>query len=169
MSTPVTLVVEDGTVVAGANTFITDAEFTQFCDDRGLTYAAADHERGHHILLAVDYLFSLEDKFQGERTSTDQVLPFPRDGVKLYGSYIGANTIPQVLKDGQCYLAQLAYKNDLQPTSDGKEVIEEKVGAMATKYNPSGTGKAKFDPAPAIAFLRKLYKWDAGMNIPILR
>lgn len=169
MSTPAALVVEDGTSKTNANTFITEAELIAFCDDRGLTYASTDHGRVQNIIQAADYLVAIEDKFQGERTSTAQSLPFPRDGVKLYGSYIGASTIPQVLKDAQCYLAQLAYKNDLQPTGDGKEVIEEKVGSLGTKYAPSGSGRAKFDPAPAMAFLRKLFKWDAGMNIPILR
>lgn len=169
MATPAALVVEDGTAKATANTFITEAELIAFCDDRGLTYAPNDHDRVHNIIQAADYLISVENKFQGERTSTTQAMPFPRDGVRVHGNYIGANAIPVTLKHAQCYLAQLAYKNDLQPTGDGKEVIEERVGPLGTKYNPAGDGGARFVPTPALAFLRPLFKWDAAHGIPIMR
>lgn len=167
MSDPAALVVEDGTIVSGANSYVTADEFHVFCETRGLTHPGATADREVLLHKAMDYIRGVETNFQGVRVSEDQETPFPRSPVKLHGFYITDSTIPQEVKDAQCYLAQLAHSQDLLPAATNKEVVKERVGQLETTYAPGGSNT--FDPAPAMVYLRPLFRWDAMAGVPIIR
>ena len=56
------LIIEDGTVVAGANSFATDAELQAYAAVRQVSLPAAQAEREALLITAIDYIVSKEPK-----------------------------------------------------------------------------------------------------------
>ena len=98
------LVIEDGTIVTGANSFTTDAEFTAYATARNLTLPATEAERDALQIKAVDYLFSKESDMKGSRINAVQGLMYPRSGVCAFGFNVAINAIPVSLKNAQMEL-----------------------------------------------------------------
>lgn len=160
------LIIEDGTNVENANSFVTVAECRTFATGRGITLPADNADVEVLIIKASDYLNSVEDHFQGYRYFYDngQSLCFPREAVYIFDRYIGAE-IPKELKNAQCQLAIDAQENDLLAAGSGREVIEKKVGPLTTKYNPTGNSAPQYEPTAALALLKPLFKPTSGLNL----
>ena len=166
-----TLTIEDGTGVAGANSFATTAELDTYADNRGLTLPATDDEKKQVLIQAADYLESLEGFYQGWRTHETQVLVFPRDSIYLHGVDI-EGTIPDVLKNAQCQLAVDIHGGlAVNQNSTGKEVLEEQVGALKVKYNPMGDSSPQPKPVKALKILEPLFSRATlqGANARVIR
>lgn len=134
------LVIEDGSIVANANSFVTVEEIRVYALQRGFELPAEDSKVEVFAINAMDYIFSKEEQFQGVRTSEVQELPEPRTGAYVYGKLVGSNVIPPAAKRAQL---QLALDNsqgvDLMPTVTGAAVKREKVGPLETEYEVSAT------------------------------
>jgi len=127
-----TIIIEDGSNVPGANSYLTVAELDTYAADRGVIIAASDKT----ILLieAMDYLESL--LYIGLKHNTDQTLQWPRVNVVIDGFLIGTNIIPELLKDGQAEVA-LAIDNSESPLQDIERVqqsVSVGKGAVAVTY-----------------------------------
>jgi|TARA_R110000796_G_scaffold17656_2_gene54202 hypothetical protein len=138
------LIIEDGTNVTGASSFVTLAEARAFALARGVTLSADDATVEALVIKASDFLNQLEGEFQGLRTTPNtQPLVFPRAGVYWLSYLVESNTIPGALKNAQCQLVvDQAGGVDLQPVGTGAEILEEMVGPIRTKFAPSGTNAA---------------------------
>lgn len=133
------LIVEDGSVVAGANTYITDLEFTDYADARGYTYPATAPEREPLIIKANDYIQSVENKMKGRRTEpANQVLAYPRTFVYLHCVLLDSNTIPQELKNAQAEAAIAINTAELLITETKQNIASESVCDISTSYHPGG-------------------------------
>lgn len=124
-----TLIVEDGSVVTNANSYVTTTELTNFATARSVTLTA-----GAETLLvqAMDYLESLA--FKGIKLRYDQALQWPRSQVYIDGWYNNPSDIPQQLKDGQMHVA-IAIDQGNGPDADIiRSVSSEKVGELEVKY-----------------------------------
>ena len=141
------LIIEDGTIVAGAESFVTVAEARDWAAKRGVTLSATDSVVEVLLRKAADFLQSIEPQYKGYRVDTTQVLAWPRQQVYLFGNKtaIATTYIPQQLKDAQCQLAVDASTRDLQPTGDGRQVIEKTVDVLTTRY--SDTKSSSVTPA----------------------
>lgn len=91
-----TIIVEDGSIVTGANSYVTAAELTTYAADRGITITGNTTEL---LLKAMDYIESLN--FIGIKTYRNQALQWPRAYVYLDGYYVNSIQIPKELKNGQ--------------------------------------------------------------------
>jgi hypothetical protein len=105
-----TFVVEDGSVVASANSYITVADADTYFGNYGdpATWSdASDDEKQEALRLASQYIDSeYGDSWQGARSDPDQVLDWPRYLVYTReGWLVGSSTIPRRLKDAICELA----------------------------------------------------------------
>lgn len=128
------LIIEDGTNVAGANSYITTDELTAYADSRGLQISATNLEP--LIIKAMDYLESRG--FAGVRTYENQSLSFPRQGLYVDNIEVAKDSIPAKLKQALCQLAYESDKQDLLPTFDGKVVARQRVeGAVDVSYDAS--------------------------------
>jgi hypothetical protein len=121
-------------LTVGVNTYVTAAELAAYAAARGIE-PAGDPD----VLLtkAMDYLDTLEDQWQGERSVEGQNLAHPRYPVYIYGSLQPSNSTPQQLKNAQCQLAIEADTQELMPTTavGGKgSVVEETVDVITVKY-----------------------------------
>lgn len=136
------LIIEDGTIVAGAVSYVTAAEARAWAAKRGVTLSADDAVLEPLLVKACDYLQSIEGNYRGSRVDDAQPLAWPRQKVYLFGNTtaIAVTYVPQQLKDAQCQLAIDAGSRDLQPTGDGREVLMKQVDVLVTQYARSGSG-----------------------------
>ena len=157
------LIIEDGSIVANANSYVTVANFRLYAEARGVTdISEVDSDVEVLLIKAMDFLEGQHTKYQGCTTSSSQVLQWPRSGVMVDNLSVGVNEIPRALEYAQYALAlEVHAGNDLQPTrlpSTKGVISKEKIGPIEIAYESSKT--AGFTPgfAKAEALLSHLYK-----------
>lgn len=124
------LVVEDGTGVEGANSYLTVAELRAFAGDRGLTLPT-DSEVEKLLVKATDYL-ELKS-YIGDRASDNQGLSWPRtQTTNPYWQY--NDLIPTKLKTAQSLLAIEAMNGELTQATRPNEYIQTKIDVLYIKY-----------------------------------
>lgn len=166
----VTLVKEDGSIVANANTYVDQDEFLTYIDNRGLSLSAASDSDYIKTLLirACDYIEAQRALFQGTKTDDDQSLQFPRDGVYVDGILVGNDSIPRELKYAQMRLAYDAdTHSDLSPvieTTEKGSITREKVGDLEVAYASNESRRSTPAFTEAENLLRPLYK-ARGMRL----
>lgn len=130
------LTIEDGNIIAGANSWATVAELRAFAAERGATTIPADDEDAEPLLVrAADYINSFEEQFRGDRVSEDQELSWPRANVVLHGFAVEETTIPTRLKKAQMQAAIEESKgHELLGVTDGQIVKREKVDVIETEF-----------------------------------
>lgn len=110
------LIIEDGSQVAGANSYLDLAEARTTAAFFGVTLTSDDAALETNLKVAYQCLNSFESELQGSRlsdqdTSTTQTGVYPRSPVSIRGNIIGANVIPDELKYSQVIAA---YANESQ-------------------------------------------------------
>ena len=133
------LIIEDGSIVAGANSFTTDAELVAYAAARGKSIPATEVDRDILQILAVDYLTGRESQLQGTRTDNDQDLVYPRQNVYIRDVLLGANVIPKELKNAQMEAAIAANGQPLNVTGTVENIQEDTVGPLTTTYFSGGS------------------------------
>lgn len=96
------LIIEDGSVVSGANSFVNDTDFLAFAASAGYTLPTTAAER--EALLYKAFLFinsTYEQRLAGVRVSIEQTGIFPRSGCYAYTYEVVSNAIPTDLKMAQ--------------------------------------------------------------------
>lgn len=150
------IVVETGAIVAGANSYVTEAELTTWATARGITIADADREKW--LILAMDYLETLS--YKGYIVEEGQPLQFPRRYLKIDGYYIEQDEIPEELKNVQLHLAS-QISQGVNPISDvGRNVKRRKVGDLEIEYM-DGAGNTTVDRKLSM-LIRKLIKYPVA-------
>lgn len=133
----ITITVEDGTIVAGANSYVSVSDAKAYASDRGVSLPAADDAVAAMLLKAMDYLVQYRDKWKGVIVSSVQTLPWPRDGAYITEPYLWPNDeIPMELIHAQAQLVLAVDAGvDLSPTIiAGLPIIREKLGPIETEY-----------------------------------
>lgn len=130
------LVIEDGSGVANANSFVTRAEFIAYAAARGVTVANEDAS-DVFAFNAMDWLRLNEATLCGVRAYVDQTLPYPRKGIVEGDTAPDYEyTIPAGIKEVQLQL-MLEAKNGvvLTPSQSAQpQTKREKVGPIETEY-----------------------------------
>lgn len=131
------VIVEDGSIVANANSYIDEAYARAYASARGVTLPADDAELDVLLIKAMDYLESKRAEFQGDKSDPlNQELQWPRTGVKIDCTQIDADFMPKELKQAQAQLSiELFNGLDIQPTRTGGFIIEDTTGPLTTKYS----------------------------------
>jgi len=132
------LIIEDGSIVANANSYVTDNELKLFADLRGFTLPSTQPDREALLIKAMDYLFSFEDSFQGIRVKLDQELSFPRVDVWVRNQTIAFDVIPRELKNAQIEAAIAENSNSLLTNQTTSNVQSEKVDVLEVSYFNGG-------------------------------
>lgn len=142
------LIIEDGTIVTGADSFATAAELVTYAANYGITIPATTPEQ--EVLLRRAALQMSALSWKGQIVSASQSLSWPRRDV-----YIGAgsgliwnrpstivndylvpqNAIPGQIKMGQMALCGEIHADDLVPAETKQGPIKsETVGPLSTSY-----------------------------------
>lgn len=147
------LIVENGTLVANANSYVSVANFIEWADARGVTYPALP-ELQQKILRAMDYIESLD--FVGQKHEETQALQWPRDYVYIDGYSIESDEIPPEVKKAVYEATKVEIDGDSRLTASERETTSEKIGDIAVTYS-SSAGMKRTIPAVTKA-LRKLVR-----------
>lgn len=126
------LVIEDGSVVTGANSYVTLAEFKAWADARDITYSADDDALEATILRAMDYLERLF--FIGNKANENQPLQWPRTEALIDGYYADATEIPKEVKTAlyEATVVEAAGYSELENQS--RKTLRERVGDIEVQY-----------------------------------
>lgn len=156
------IVVEDGTIVAGANSYVTEAELTTYATARGITIAGDTEEL---LIKAMDYIESLA--YKGIKFTQDQPLQWPRANVVVDGYLIATDEIPQELKNGEMETA-ISIDEGEDPLADIPRVKSKTtVGPISVEYK-DGSGSTTL-VRRINAQLRKLLRSAGGVAFPVSR
>ena len=146
------LIIEDGTGVPNANSYVNVADLRAFADARGISVPSNDAEGDTAIeralIAAMDYL-QYVPCYQGAQTDSEQALEWPRTGVYFNGSLYNSAAIPKQLKEAENRLAiEVLNGTVLMPNVVAADyVTEETVGPITTKYaDPTKVGIAPSFP-----------------------
>jgi len=132
-----TLIIEDGTTVSNANSYTTDAEFTAYAAERGITIPATEADRDILQVKAKDYIDGLS--FKGYRADpSNQYLSFPRTGVYAYDRTIASDEIPKEIKWSQMEAGIAAYTQDLLVNESKSNVASESMDVLSVSYFSGG-------------------------------
>ena len=99
------LTVEDGTGVAGADSFISVADANTLAADYGITLGVDDAETEIQLRKAYKGLLVIEPDLQGTRTHDTQTGIFPRTGVLVNCVALDSEAITQDMQLAQLYQA----------------------------------------------------------------
>lgn len=152
------LIIETGAIVAGADSYVTEAEADLYFANRENTvWDSTDLDKSALLRRACQYI----DNKYATRWKGSQVQPltqnlmWPRAGVKLsdpqdlfgvplsyydvsYAGFIPITTIPQKLKDAQCEAALRAISGDLASDLDrGGKISSITVGPISQSFSES--------------------------------
>ena len=161
------LIVEDGTGVAGANSYVSLADARLIVADRGMSLPVADAEAEVLLLKAMDWIESKRDRYKGMKTSATQPLQWPRTGVVIDQYDVESDYIPPPLVTAQAILAVQAVDNELFVNTTGQRILLEKVDVLETRYSNSSSTKAQPFFAMVDAFIAPLLR--AGYALPTVR
>lgn len=151
------LIVEDGTVVTGANTYVAEAEFTAWALGRAVTITG---ETGAALLMAMDYLETLP--FIGARYSKEQSLQWPRENVYIDSFNYLRTEIPDDLKQLQ-FVVALSIADGVDPIGIVERATSsEQLGSLQVSYQDNA---APFNYSRKItAVERKLTGGGGGLK-----
>lgn len=102
------LTIEDGSIVANADSVVDIADVTTYAARYGSTWNTSSSLLNEQaILRAMLYLESFEDEFKGERVSEAQELSWPRAYVENFrgSGYLASDSIPKGIKNAVCEAA----------------------------------------------------------------
>lgn len=135
------LIVEDGNIVAGANTYVNTTTFSTFLSSRGKSFIGTEGNSEQTLLLAMDYIET--QNFLGNKYTKAQSLQWPRSGVYVDGFLIETDEIPSDLQIAQMETA-ISIDSGNNPLSTlGRETEMEKVGDITVKYSSGAKDSAE--------------------------
>lgn len=157
------LIVEDGTIVAGADSFVSLSDARALAENYGLLLPVDDTAAESALRNGALYVGLQEPAMCGSRVSPVQELSFPRQGVTLYGYDVAIDDIPAQVIRAQV-IAAVEYGNgtDVRASTDGRATSTERVeGAVTVQYFNNGATGATTVITAAIDALRPLL---CGLN-----
>lgn len=158
----ITIIVEDGTGVASANSYITESEYDTFLTDHGLSDSRTGDAKLSGLINGYDYVNAQDAKFSGTRADAIQTGSFPRIGSSIYGSSIASDVIVQNVKDGQAQYAYDSSNSDLYNVGTGQRITKEKVDVLEVEYADTTSSNPQPTFERADNYLKPLYANTGG-------
>ena len=141
-----TLIIEDGSVVANANSYITVAQFKDWADSRGITYGT-DQEVEQGILRAMDWFE--RQFFIGNKANENQPLQWPRTEALIDGYYADATEIPKEVITALYEATKVELDGNSQLNNEDRRTIREQVGDISVEYAENSNNRIT---TPALTF-----------------
>lgn len=134
------LIVEDGSIVAGADSYVSLSDARTLAAKYGWELPADDTEAEQALRNGAGYVGLQEPSMCGSRVSPSQELAYPRKNVTLYGFDVAQDSIPsQVIRAQVAAAVEYGVGTDVRAPSDGRAVSMERVeGAVTVQYFNNG-------------------------------
>lgn len=152
------LIVEDGSIVSGADSYISLADARALAAKYGWDLPADDTEAEQALRNGAGYVGLQEPAMCGSRVSAAQELAYPRRGITLYGFDVASNTIPsQVIRAQVAAAVEYGNGTDVRASSDGRATSLERVeGAVTVQYFNNGSTGSTVEITTALDALAPL-------------
>jgi hypothetical protein len=161
------LIIEDGSVVGNANSFVTDEEYKAYAKLKGYSIPATQPDREANLANAYDFLnFTYEQQLQGSRvTPQTQTGIMPRNYIYAYGALVANDSIPQDFKSAQMLAAfSISDGVDTNAVKDSANLAGFSVGSGAySETYQSGSSTPTLAQMPAVSRVLKPYT-NAGLS-----
>lgn len=130
------LIVEDGSIVAGAESYISVSDADAYHAARGnAAWTGTDAAKEALLRKATDYMLQVYGlRWKGDRVSATQALDWPREGVEVFGFDIDPDVVPDAVANACAELALRAASGDLTPDV-ARRTVREKVGPIEVEYD----------------------------------
>lgn len=159
------LIIEDGSVVPNADSYISLTDARELATKRNLTLseddATAEGQLRNGYLWLID---TYEPNMQGSRVSAEQTGCFPRTGVYARDFAVPSDEIPQDIINAQVSMAASIQTGvDVNATKTGSDLAGFSVGkgAYSETYN-SNSSNSVLAYTPAISRMLKPYMVNGG-------
>lgn len=133
------LTIENGTGVANANSYVTDAEYISYAAARGLTIGSDSVTREIELIKSMDYLFNQERVMRGSRTLDAQENIYPRKNVYIRNVLLANDAIPKELKNAQMEGGAAAKSFDLLINKKESNIEKSRLGQLEQSYFDGGS------------------------------
>jgi hypothetical protein len=132
----IAIIVEDGTNVIGANSWVSVDDYISYAASRGVTVTGDADVLASQLLQAVDYINTYRDRFKGAKTYITQTMQWPRQYVTIDNADWPKDVIPPELIAAQCQLGMALFAGITfnANVAAGLPVIMEKVDVIETQY-----------------------------------
>ncbi len=134
------LIVEEGSIVAGADSYVSLSDARALAAKYGWDLPADDTEAEQALRNGAGYVGLQEPAMCGSRVSSAQELAYPRKNVTLYGFPVAVDSIPsQVIRAQVAAAVEYGAGTAVRAASDGRAVSMERVeGAVTVEYFNNG-------------------------------
>lgn len=167
-----TLIVEIGTNVTGAESYQTVAGADTYHANRGnATWAALTTTVKEQLLRkATEYMTQMyRNRWKGYRSYSDQSLDWPRQFVlvddSLYNEEIAFNEMPAEIKNACAELALKANSESLNPDIE-RQTASVSIASLSVTYVPGSPQNKKFT---SIDMMLKPYLKNGGSGLRVVR
>lgn len=159
-------IVEDGTVIEGANSYVTVAYADAYHSDRGnSTWNGDDAAKQSALIRATDYLQQVYNgRWVGWMVDDDQPLDWPRTYNRPsypWVDYDISGEIPDRIKQAVCILALDTLHNGSLNPDLARAVKREKVDVIEVEYMDNAAERVK---RPSVDGLVKPYLQGSSLN-----
>lgn len=163
------LIVENGTEVAGANTYASDAEFIAYAAARGKTIASTATNREIQLIKAMDYIEGHRAKFKGTKNNQLQALQWPRYNVVIDTYYLDSDEIPQELKEAQMEAAIFINSSEILKSGTIQNISREKLDKLEVAYFSGGSYEVARTDSVDVKLDVLLNRGSSGLNGVVIR
>jgi hypothetical protein len=139
---------ENGSGVAGANAYVTEAELETYADDRSVTLASGDESAAIvRASAALDAIY--RPRFVGYKThGRNQGLEWPRTAAyDREGYVVDGASIPVEIKNAVCEMAirELTEPNSMLPDLErGGQILMMRAGSVEIQYGANAQARTTF-------------------------
>jgi hypothetical protein len=129
-----TIIVEDGSIVPNANSYVDVSDLEAYAADRGVALNASDLTT--LLIRAMDYIEA--QNFKGIKMRGDQSLQWPRSSVWIDAYQVAGNEIPNILKDAEMEAA-ISIDQSVDPLANIDRLESSvTVGPISVSYEKGG-------------------------------
>lgn len=166
------LITENGSIVTGADSYVTRADYITFAASMGVTVADSD-ATDVTLRKSARFIDSHEPNLKGVTVSRTQTMAFPRAGVSIDNWTWSSDEIPR-----QVILAQMTIALDMEagidpynpPVNPSRATVEERVeGAVSVRYDNGGATQKLSRTSTATALINSLLISSGLMSITLVR
>lgn len=160
------IIVEDGSIVAGANSYVSLDDARAYVTERNAELPADDGEAEAVLFKAMDYLESFDARFKGDRVERDQPLSWPRTGVVIENWSWSSDEIPRQLIAAQLALVLEgnAGADHFNPAPVTTAQTRKKVGPIEVEYANPGASSKVSKTAPSSTLINLLLQ-HSGLSL----
>lgn len=163
-----TLVVEDGTGLTDAESYISVAAADARHTALGNTaWTGTDAAKEAALRRATQYMLqAYRGRWKGTRLLRAQALDWPRYGATVDGFDISSSEVPADVANACADLALRALAGDLNADQDGRAIVRDKVGPVETEYSAHGSTAVQYR---SVDMALSSYLTGGGANVRLIR